>query len=221
MPYIVVVEDDDSIRAMLEFYLKSVGHEPYGFASGEEFFDAEQLPTPDMCILDIMLPGMDGLEILRRLRENEQTAQIPVLMLTARSTELDKVAGLESGADDYMVKPFGIMELGARVKALLRRTAPKSEEACLSYRGLVVDVAAHEVREEGKSVELTHKEFALLQLLLSHRGTVLTREDILQSVWGYDYVGETRTVDMHIKALRQKLMGDYIQTVRGVGYKFA
>ena len=142
-------------------------------------------------------------------------------MLTARSTELDKVAGLESGADDYMVKPFGIMELGARVKALLRRMAPKKEEECLTCQGLVLDAAAYEVRENGVMVELTHKEFALLHLLLSNRGTVLTREDILQGVWGYDYVGETRTVDMHIKALRQKLSGDYIQTVRGVGYKFA
>jgi len=221
MSCIAVVEDDDAIRTMLEFYLKSVGHEPYGFASGEEFFAAKELPLPDLCILDIMLPGMDGLEILRRLRADRETTQVPVLMLTARSTELDKVAGLESGADDYMVKPFGIMELGARVKALLRRTAQKTEDECLFYQGLVVDVAAHEVRENNAMVELTHKEFALLQLLLSNRGTVLTREDILQGVWGYDYVGETRTVDMHIKALRQKLSGDYIQTVRGVGYKFA
>jgi two-component system alkaline phosphatase synthesis response regulator PhoP len=220
MSCIVVVEDDDAIRTMLEFYLKSVGHEPYGFASGEEFFEAE-VPSPELCILDIMLPGMDGLEILRRLRAERETAQVPVLMLTARSTELDKVAGLESGADDYMVKPFGIMELGARVKALLRRMAPKKEEECLTCQGLVLDAAAYEVRENGVMVELTHKEFALLHLLLSNRGTVLTREDILQGVWGYDYVGETRTVDMHIKALRQKLSGDYIQTVRGVGYKFA
>lgn len=221
MPYIFVVEDDDSIRTMLEYYLRSVGHEPFGFASGEDFFAAKGLPIPDLCILDIMLPGMDGLEILRRLRAEHATVHIPVLMLTARSAEMDKVAGLESGADDYMVKPFGIMELGARVKALLRRTAPRNEEELLSYQGLELDAAAHEVHENGRRVELTQKEFALLQLMLSRRGTALSREEILQSIWGYDYVGETRTVDMHIKALRQKLTGDYIQTVRGIGYKFA
>lgn len=215
---ILIVEDDDSIRAMLEYYLKSVGYDARGFGSGEEFFAAQGLPEPALCILDIMLPGMDGLEILRRLRADRTTADVPVLMLTARSTELDKVAGLEGGADDYMVKPFGIMELGARVKALLRRTAPK-EGQVLRCGDLELDVAAHVVREKGAPVELTFKEFELLRLLLSRKGAVLSRDEILQAVWGYDYVGETRTVDMHIKTLRQKLAGEYIQTVRGVGYK--
>lgn len=215
---ILIVEDDDSIRAMLEYYLKSLGYDARGFASGEEFFAAKGLPAPALCILDIMLPGMDGLEILRRLRAGGDTADVPVLMLTARSTELDKVAGLEGGADDYMVKPFGIMELGARVKALLRRAAPKGSEP-LRCGTLELDPVAHEVRENGQRVELTFKEFELLRLLLSRRGAVLTRDEILQTVWGYDFTGETRTVDMHIKTLRQKLTGEYIQTVRGVGYK--
>lgn len=215
---IFIVEDDDSIRTMLEYYLRSVGYDARGFASGEEFFAAKGPSVPDLCILDIMLPGMDGLEILRRLRADGSTAGVPVLMLTARSTELDKVAGLESGADDYMVKPFGIMELGARVKALLRRAAPR-EGQTLRCGELELDPVAHEVRENGRSVELTFKEFELLRLLLSRQGAVLTRDEILQAVWGYDFTGETRTVDMHIKTLRQKLTGEYIQTVRGVGYK--
>ncbi len=213
---IVLVEDDDSIRAMLEYYLKSMGYEVRAFDSGEHFF-ADQTEPASLYILDIMLPGMDGLEILRRLRDGTETERVPILMLTARNAELDKVAGLESGADDYMVKPFGIMELGARVKALLRRTAPREDK--LALEGLELDVGAREVRENGQTVELTYKEFELLRLLLSRRGTVLTRDEILQTVWGYDFTGETRTVDMHIKTLRQKLSGDYIQTVRGVGYK--
>lgn len=215
---ILIVEDDDSIRAMLEYYLRSVGYDARGFASGEAFFAAKGSSVPGLCILDIMLPGMDGLEILRRLRADSSTAGVPVLMLTARSTELDKVAGLESGADDYLAKPFGIMELGARVKALLRRVGPREEQS-LRCEGLELDPVAHEVREDGRRVELTFKEFALLRLLLARRGAVLTRDEILQVVWGYDFTGETRTVDMHIKTLRQKLTGEYIQTVRGVGYK--
>ena len=215
---IMVVEDDEAIRAMLEYYLQSIGYDVRGFPSGESLFAAELQSKPSLYILDIMLPGIDGLEILRRIRADVETASIPVLMLTARSTELDKVAGLEGGAYDYMAKPFGIMELGARVKALLRRTAPAKQER-FSCGPLEMNVTAHEVLENGVPVDLTYKEFALLRLLLSHKGAVLTRDDILQSVWGYDFTGETRTVDMHIKTLRQKLSGDYIQTVRGVGYK--
>lgn len=215
---ILIVEDDDSIRAMLEYYLKSVGYDTQGFPSGEALFETGDLEHCGLCILDIMLPGMDGLEVLRRLRRDRATARLPVLMLTARSSELDKVAGLESGADDYMVKPFGIMELGARVKALLRRSLP-AEDGALCCGALELDPVAHEVREGGRQVELTYKEFELLRLLLSRRGAVLSRDEILQSVWGYDFTGETRTVDMHVKTLRQKLTGEYIQTVRGVGYK--
>jgi len=175
--------------------------------------------VPQLCILDIMLPGMDGLEILRRLRARSKTARTPVIMLTARASEMDKVAGLEQGADDYIAKPFGLMELQARVKAVLRRTQSPAQEAVLRCGDLKIDTAAREVHRNGELVELTFKEFELLRMLVLRRGTVVTREEILGQVWGYDYVGETRTVDMHIKTLRKKLGEQYITTVRGVGYK--
>lgn len=216
---IVIVEDDESIRTMLDYYFCSLGHEVLSFESGEDMFEALGDTGPELCILDIMLPGMDGLEILRRLRVAEHTRQVPVIMLTARGTEMDKVAGLEQGADDYIAKPFGLMELQARVKALLRRTKPAPAEAVLRHEDLELDPDAHEVRRGGTLVELTLKEFELLRLLLSRKGTVLTRDDILALVWGYNFAGETRTVDMHIKSLRKKLGDGYISTVRGVGYK--
>ena len=176
--------------------------------------------TPVLFILDIMLPGMDGLEILRRLRQGRDTAEAPVIMLTARSAEMDRVSGLENGADDYVVKPFGIMELQARVKAVLRRTQRKGDQV-LTCGDLEIDPAAREVRKDGKLVELTFKEFELLKLLCSRRGVALTRDEILHAVWDYDYTGETRTVDMHVKSLRQKLGDQVITTVRGVGYKMS
>ena len=215
---IAVVEDDESIREMLRYYFHSVGYEVACFESGEDYFEKEGEVKPSLYILDIMLPGMDGLEILRRLREGRDTADIPVIMLTARTAEMDRVQGLESGADDYVVKPFGIMELQARVKALLRRTERKGDRI-LSWGDVEIDPAAREVRKAGKLVELTYKEFELLKLLCTRRGVALTRDEILQAVWDYDYTGETRTVDMHVKALRQKLGEDVITTVRGVGYK--
>lgn len=216
---IVIVEDDESIRTMLEYYFKSMNQEVMAFESGEAMFEALGNTVPQLCILDIMLPGMDGLEILRRLRGAEHTRQVPVIMLTARGSEMDKVAGLEQGADDYIAKPFGLMELQARVKALLRRTRTTPAETILRHEDLELDSDAHEVHRNGELVELTYKEFELLRLLLSRKGTVLTRDDILANVWGYHYVGETRTVDMHIKSLRKKLGEGYISTVRGVGYK--
>ena len=217
---IAVVEDDESIREMLRYYFQSVGYSVRAYESGEALFAGEPGQTPPLLyILDIMLPGMDGLEILRRLREDRETADIPAIMLTARTAEMDRVAGLEGGADDYVVKPFGIMELQARVKALLRRTGRPRTESVLTCGDLEIDPAAREVRKNGMPVELTYKEFELLRLLCAHRGMVLTRDDILQAVWDYDFAGETRTVDMHVKTLRQKLGEGYIQTVRGVGYK--
>ena len=215
----VIVEDDESIRAMLEYYFKSLGHAVLAFESGEALFAALGDTVPTLCILDIMLPGMDGLEILRRLRGAPATAAVPVIMLTARAAEMDKVAGLEQGADDYIAKPFGLMELQARVKAVLRRAQGAPSEALLRYEDLEIDPAAREVRRGGVPVELTYKEFELLRLLVSRRGTVLTRDEIMTHVWGYEFAGESRTVDMHIKTLRRKLGGDYITTVRGVGYK--
>lgn len=216
---IVIVEDDESIRTMLEYYFKSMNHAVLAFESGEAMFEALGNTVPELCILDIMLPGMDGLEILNRLRKSGVTAQVPVIMLTARAAEMDKVAGLEQGADDYITKPFGLMELQARVKAVLRRAHSTPSEAVLKYEDLEIDTAAREVRRGGELVELTYKEFELLRLLVSRKGTVLTRDEILTNVWGYEFSGETRTVDMHIKALRRKLGDGYITTVRGVGYK--
>ncbi len=216
---IAVVEDDESIREMLRYYFQSVGYTVRAYESGEALFAGEPgQPSPILYILDIMLPGMDGLEILRRLREDRETSDIPVIMLTARTAEMDRVAGLESGADDYVVKPFGIMELQARVKAVLRR-AQRQGDRVLTCGDLEIDPAAREVRKGGRLVELTFKEFELLKLLCARRGVALTRDEILQAVWDYDYTGETRTVDMHVKALRQKLGEDIITTVRGVGYK--
>lgn len=215
---IVVVEDDSSIREMLRYYFQSTGNEVRAYESGEEFFEAEQgRPAPSIYLLDIMLPGMDGLEILRRLRASLTTADVPIIMLTARTAEMDRVAGLETGADDYVVKPFGLMELQARIKAVLRRT--RRESTLLRCGPLEIDVSARTVRRDGVPVELTYKEFELLRLLAAHRGAVLSRDEILRTVWDYDFAGETRTVDMHIKALRQKLGDDMIATVRGVGYK--
>lgn len=216
---IVIIEDDESIREMLRYYFHSVGYEVACFESGEEYFEKGGEHKPSLFILDIMLPGMDGLEILRRIRTDARLEDTPVLMLTARTSEMDKVKGLETGADDYVVKPFGIMELQARVKALLRRAGRPRAESVLTCGDLEIDPAAREVRKNGQPVELTYKEFELLRLLCAHRGMVLTRDDILQAVWDYDFAGETRTVDMHIKTLRQKLGEGYIQTVRGVGYK--
>ena len=216
---IAVVEDDESIREMLRYYFQSVGYAVRAYESGEALFAGEEgLGLPALYILDIMLPGMDGLEILRRLREGRDTADVPVIMLTARSAEMDRVAGLENGADDYVVKPFGIMELQARVKAVLRRTERRSDSV-LTWGDVEIDPAAREVHKGGRLVELTYKEFELLKLLCTRRGVALTRDEILQAVWDYDYTGETRTVDMHVKALRQKLGEDIITTVRGVGYK--
>ena len=214
---IVLIEDDASIQEMLRYYFKSIGYHAAIYSSGEDYF-ADPPEHPSLFLLDIMLPGMDGLEILRRLRSAADTAQLPVLMLTAKSTEMDKVAGLDLGADDYLAKPFGILELQARIRALLRR-APRGEAQVLSCGEVELDPEAHTVTRGGQPVELTRKEFDLLCLLLRRQGTVLTRDEMLQQVWGYDYTGETRTVDMHVKALRQKLGDGLIVTVRGVGYK--
>lgn len=212
---IIIVEDDASIRTMLEYYFKTLGHQTAAFESGEDFFAAR--PRGDLALLDVMLPGMDGIEIVRRLRADADTAKLPIIMLTARQTEMDKVTGLDAGADDYITKPFGVMELQARINAVLRRAGERDPR--LRYRDLVIDPAGRTVRRNGEDVALTYKEFELLRLLVSRRGTVLTRDEILSAVWDYDFTGETRTVDMHVKSLRQKLGDGYITTVRSVGYK--
>jgi len=216
---IVLVEDDPGIRRMLDYYFRSTGWTVRSYQSGEEFFEAEAGgEPPDLYILDIMLPGMDGTEILRELKNTPAAAEVPVIFLTARTAEVDRVAGLESGADDYVVKPFSVMELQARVRAVLRRTKKKPEEV-LRAGEVELDLSAHEARRNGTPVELTYKEFELLKLLLARRGEAVGREEILRAVWGYGYTGETRTLDVHVRSLRQKLGEDLIVTVRGVGYK--
>ena len=212
---IIIVEDDVSIRTMLDYYFKSTGCTVQAFESGEALFAGPV--TGDIALLDVMLPGMDGMEIVRRLRSDRATAKLPIIMLTARQTEMDKVTALDAGADDYITKPFGMMELQARINALLRRSG--GQEPHLVYEDLVIDPAGRTVKRDGAEITLTFKEFELLCLLVKRKGTVLSRDEILSAVWDFDFVGETRTVDMHIKSLRQKLGEGYITTVRSVGYK--
>ncbi len=216
---IVLVEDDSSIGEMLRYYFESVGYHVHYFPSGEDLFaQMDKLAPPSIFLLDMMLPGINGMDMLHRLRSDRATEDIPVIFLTARTSEMDKVGGLEAGADDYVVKPFGCMELHARIKAVLRRTQTDTK-GDITCGEIVIRTGAREVLCEGILVDLTYKEFELLRLLASNRGTAISRSEMLSQVWGYHYVGETRTVDMHIKAIRQKLGEQYITTVRGVGYK--
>lgn len=221
---IFVVEDDRSIRDLMIYTLETSGFEAEGFNDGTELFGklASWNGGVDLIMLDIMLPGDDGLEILRKLRSNPATNDIPVIMETAKGTEFDKVIGLDTGADDYLTKPFGMMEMIARVKAVLRRSGKDGTGSQLLQNGkLTIDVAQHRVMVEGEAIALTLKEFELLQLFVKNTETVFTRENLLSSVWGMDFIGETRTVDVHVGTLRTKLgeCGHYIETVRGVGYR--
>jgi two-component system alkaline phosphatase synthesis response regulator PhoP len=220
MAIIYIVEDDKNIREIESFALKNSGYEVCEFEAAGEFFTAMEKAGPDLILLDIMLPDIDGLAVLERLRGDKKTQGIPVIMVTAKSSEIDKVKGLDIGADDYISKPFGVMELVSRVKALLRRSQPESREKVLTIGDVCLNEEKHQVTVGGKEIELTYKEFELLKLLMSRAGNVTTREDILDRVWGTDFVGESRTLDMHIKTLRQKLGSDrsLIATVRNVGY---
>ncbi len=223
MKKIYIVEDNDSIRQLVLYALTNSGYEAQGFSCGADFFITAKKNPPDMLLLDIMLPDMDGIQILQKIRSSE-FAHIPVMMLTAKGSEFDKVNALDLGADDYMTKPFGVMELISRVRALLRRaSAPAiaAEEPQLSCGPVMLDRQRHQVSCNDENVTLTFKEFELLAHLMQNQGLVLSREQLMQAVWGFDYEGETRTVDMHIKQLRHKLgeAGAMIQTIRGVGYK--
>lgn len=220
---IYLVEDDDSIRELVVYTLRTTGFEAKGFSTAALFWEAVEEEQPELVLLDIMLPDEDGLHILKRLRSNAETADLPVIMLTAKSTEYDRVLGLDSGADDYIPKPFGMMELVSRIKALLRRASRQNDEKIYNLDALYVDVKRHNVAVNGQEISLTYKEFELLCYLLENRGVVLTRDQILSKIWDYNYSGETRTVDVHIRTLRQKLgaMGALIETVRGVGYRIA
>lgn len=219
---IYCVEDDTSIRELMLYALRASGFEAEGFGDGVGLFDALAHTQPQLILLDIMLPGMDGIAILKNLRENPVTAHIPVIMASAKGTEYDKVVGLDLGADDYLAKPFGMMEMVSRIRAVLRRTACNSAQPKdLRLGQLRMDPLAHTVYADGSQVELTLKEFELLKLFMEHPGRVFSRDQLLERVWSTDYVGETRTVDVHIGTLRMKLgaCGDYIRTVRGVGYR--
>ena len=220
MPSIIVVEDDENIREIVIYALTSAGFEAAGYETGDELFAAIETAVPSLVLLDIMLPEEDGLTILKRLRNSPKTEKLPVIMLTAKNGEYDKVKGLDMGADDYISKPFGVMELISRVNAVLRRSEPEHEEK-MEVSGMTLDHSRREVRVGGEPVKLTFKEYELLYYLMLNAGLVLSREKIMQSVWGYDFEGESRTVDMHIKTLRQKLRssGKLIKTVRNVGYR--
>ena len=221
---IYLVEDDDSIRELVLYTLHTTGFEAEGFRNAADFWQALEKELPQLVLLDIMLPDEDGLHILKRLRAGAETADLPVIMLTAKSSEYDRVVGLDSGADDYMPKPFGMMARVSRVRALLRRAAkPAAEDKLFTAGSLAVDVKRRAVTVDGEPVILTYKEFELLCYLLENRGVVLSRDQILTKIWDYNYSGETRTVDVHIRTLRQKLgdAGALIETVRGVGYRLA
>ncbi len=220
---IYLLEDDASIRNFVEYALNNSGFEARGFEKPSDFWRAVDTAVPSLVLLDIMLPEEDGIEVLKKLRLRKETKRLPVIMLTAKTTEYDKVLGLDSGADDYISKPFGIMELISRIKALLRRAGEERERDSVEYTcgKLYVCPRKHTVKAAGREVLLTFKEFELLCLLISSPGTVFTRDQILQSIWGYEFDGENRTVDVHIRTLRSKLgeCGDLIETVRGIGYK--
>lgn len=215
------VEDDASIRDIEVYTLSSTGFEARGFDDGVSFWSALQTQKPDLVVLDVMLPGVDGIELLQRMKASAELRTIPVVMATAKGAEYDKIRGLDLGADYYLVKPFGVMELVSCVKAVLRRCRPDKAAHVLRSGGLVVDLDAHTVTVDGARVALTYKEFELLRLFLSHPGMAFTRDQLFQEVWGMDFCGETRTVDMHIRTLRQKLgpYGRRIETVRNVGYR--
>lgn len=219
---IFCVEDDESIQSLELYALRSAGFEVRGFVDGDSFLEALRTEIPQLVILDVMLPGKSGVELLKLMKESNATREIAVIMATAKGAEYDKIQSLDLGADDYLVKPFGMMEMVSRVKAVLRRCRPRQERNVLAAGGLTMDLEEHTVIMDGQRLTFTFKEFELLRLFLTHPGAAFTREQLLSAVWGVDYAGETRTVDVHIKTLRQKLgaYGAMIETVRSVGYRW-
>ena len=222
---IFCVEDDSNIRELVVYTLETTGFRARGFEDGKEFWETLALETPRLVLLDIMLPGEDGIEILKKLKSSPRTREIPVIMVTAKGAEYDKVKGLDLGADDYVTKPFGMMELVSRVKAVLRRSekASRDQKSILAAGDIEIDTQKHEVTAAGEVVNLTLKEYELLKRLMENQNVVMTRDRLLEDIWGYDFDGETRTVDVHVRTLRQKLgsCGDKIETVRGVGYRMS
>lgn len=215
------VEDDASIRDIEVYALQSTGYEAKGFEDGTSFLKEVKNQKPELVVLDVMLPGIDGITLLQKLKEDPETREIPVVMATAKGAEYDKIQGLNLGADYYLTKPFGVMEFVSCVKAVLRRCQPRQVEHLLKTGGLIVNIDEHTVTIDGERITLTYKEFELLRLFLSHPGMAFTRDQLFNEVWGMDYCGDTRTVDMHIRTLRQKLKdyGELIETVRNVGYR--
>jgi two-component system alkaline phosphatase synthesis response regulator PhoP len=220
---IYCVEDDKNIQEMIIYSLKSVGFSAKGFDDSSNLYNEIEKEIPKLILLDIMLPNEDGLSILKKIKNNAKYKDIPVIMLTAKSTEFDKVKGLDLGADDYVSKPFGVMELIARIKAVLRRNSSSNNSNSIKFKNIEIITDKHLVKVNDSEVKLTLKEYELLKELMLHSGIVLTREQLLEKIWGYDYYGETRTVDVHIRTLRSKIdnASEYIQTIRGVGYKFS
>ncbi|MEG2395906.1 MAG: response regulator transcription factor [Oscillospiraceae bacterium] len=218
---IYYVEDDNSIRELVIYTLKSTGFEAVGLSSGDELLEVLKKEMPELLLLDIMLPNENGIEILKKLKNDNKYKKIPIIMVTAKGSEYDKVIGLDFGADDYITKPFGMMELVSRCKAVIRRTQDEISKNDFSYNNVAINIDAHSVTVGGKKIELTLKEFEILALLLKNKGKVLTRDMLLKNIWDYDFDGETRTVDVHIRTLRSKLLnsGDIIETIRGVGYR--
>ena len=220
---IFCVEDDSNIRELVVYTLETTGFKARGFEDGKEFLEALALETPELVLMDIMLPGEDGIELLKRLKASPKTRDIPVIMVTAKGAEYDKVKGLDLGADDYVTKPFGMMELISRIKAVLRRSQKSSNELqdLIKVGDIEIDTKKHEVTASGEIVNLTLKEYELLKRLMKNSNIVMTRDLLLEEIWGYDFDGETRTVDVHVRTLRQKLgkSGERIETVRGVGYR--
>lgn len=219
---IYIVEDDSSIRELVAYTLKMAGFETATFPNGEDFFNViSNSPLPELVLLDIMLPGEDGISILKKLRNSSKTRSLPIIMMTAKGTEYDKVLGLDNGADDYITKPFGMLELISRIKAILRRTSDSPADYELHAGDITVNPGKHKVMIKNDTVVLTYKEFEMLCMLIESKGLVLSRNKLLESIWGYDFDGETRTIDVHIRSLRSKLgkSGNIIETVRGIGYK--
>lgn len=221
MSLIYILEDDKNIQEIERYAIKGNGYDVCAFDDAQAFDRGMQERKPDLLLLDVMLPGEDGLSVLKRIRSNKDTKELPVILVTAKDSEIDTVRGLDLGADDYLTKPFGVMELVSRIKAILRRTRPSSDDVVLKYKNIYLDQDRRICLVDGKNVELTYKEYELLRLFLSNLGIVLTREVIMETVWGTDYAGESRTIDMHIKTLRKKLgeAGSLVITVRNVGYK--
>lgn len=222
---ILVVDDEEHIQELLKFNLESSGYKVYCSGSGNDALKLVKTEKPDLILLDVMLPGMDGYDVCKEIRKDNSISNLPIIMITAKSEELDKILGLELGADDYLTKPFSLRELMARVKAVLRRTAIMPMDKSYKFDNIIVDFEKHEVTKEGERIELTLKEFEVLEILIKNKGRVITRDFLLDKVWGYEYIGETRTVDVHIRHLRQKIEDDdksprYIETIRGVGYRF-